>query len=77
MTCPTCGTIGVERLSLVEGIWMQRWKVLSAFAAVSAAIVGQSHLVGEPWVHILSVGGTISGALVAWNIKQHPVKETP
>lgn len=75
MRCPCCGALGVQRATVFEGLQQQLWKVIGAVAFVSAAILGQAHLVGEPWEHLISVTGTIAAALVAWNIKQHPVKE--
>lgn len=75
MRCPCCGTAGVERMTLLEGLAAQFWKVVGIVAFLSASVVGQSHLIGEPWEHYLAVGGAIAGALIAWNLKQHPVKK--
>lgn len=75
MICPCCGAKDITRLSLLEGLQAQVWKVIGAVACVSTAVVGQSHLIGEPWQHFFSVAGAIAGALIAWNIKQHPVKQ--
>ncbi len=75
MRCPCCGAIGVTRLTFLEGIKAQVWKVVSLVAAVSSAIIGQAELVGEPWRHWISVLAIVATALIAWNLKQHPVKE--
>lgn len=62
-------------MTLLEGLAAQFWKLVGLVAFVSASVVGQSHLVGEPWEHLLSVAGTVAGVLIAWNLKQHPVKK--
>ncbi len=77
MRCPCCGTPGVQPLSFLEGLRAQVWKVVTLVAAVSTAIIGQAEMIGEPWRHWVAVTATIASALIAWNIKQHPVKETP
>lgn len=73
MRCPCCGASGATPLTLLEGLQSQLWKVVSLIACVTAAIAGQSHLFGEPWEHVVTVAGTIAGALVAWKIKPNPV----
>jgi len=75
MRCPCCGAVGVIRLTILEGIRAQLWKFISLVAAVSSAIVGQAELVGEPWRHWVSILAIVATALIAWNMKQHPVKE--
>lgn len=75
MTCPCCGAVGIIRLTVFEGVRAQLWKVISLVAAVSSAIIGQAELVGEPWRHWVSIVAIVATALIAWNLKQHPVKE--
>lgn len=75
MKCPCCGADGCTRLSLLEGLKAQLWKVISLAAFVSAGILGQADLLGEPLKHYVSVTGTIAGVLIAWNLKQHPVSK--
>ena len=62
-------------MDAIEAIKAQLWKIIGLIAAMSAAIIGQSHLIGEPWMHYVSVAGTVCGAAVAWKIKEHPMKE--
>lgn len=75
MQCPCCGQVGVTRLTILQGIKAQLWKAVSLVAAVSAALIGQAELIGEPWRHWLSILAIVATALIAWNLKQHPVKE--
>lgn len=75
MRCPCCGAIGVTPLTFVESLRSQTWKVVSLAAFVSTTIVGQAELIGEPWRHWITVVGVVCTAIIAWNIKQHPVKE--
>lgn len=76
MICPCCGARGVRLLSFWQGVRAQIGKVLGLVAAVSGALVGQAHLIGEPWHHVLSIVSIIATAIFAWNIKQHPVADT-
>ena len=62
-------------MTLIEGIQAQFFKIVALLAALSAALLGQAELIGEPYHHYLSIAGIVSGTLIAWNIKQHPVKE--
>ncbi len=75
MRCPCCGASNFQPLGFLDGLKAQIWKIITLVAAISAAIIGQSHLLGEPWMHYVSVAGTVCGAAVAWKIKEHPMKE--
>lgn len=76
MRCPCCGAIGVQRLTLLESMQAQLGKVVSLGACISTALVGQAELIGEPWRHYVTISAIVLTAIVAWNIKQHPVKES-
>lgn len=75
MKCPCCGAIGVQSLSFVESVKTQLAKVISLVAFICVTVAGQAELLGEPWRHYVTVLGVICTAAIAWNIKQHPVKE--
>lgn len=75
MRCPCCGAIGATPMSFLEGIQAQIFKISGLVAFMGTAIVGQSDLVGEPWKHWITVAAFVAATLVAWNIKQHPVKQ--
>jgi hypothetical protein len=73
--CPCCGAKGVQAMTILEGLQAQVYKVASLVAFLGAAILGQSDLVGEPTKHYVTVVSILCSALVAWNLKQHPVKD--
>lgn len=56
MKCPKCGYVYRTRWSEQLG------KIAGLGTSVCAALLGQAHLAGEPWEHVIAIAGIVGVA---------------